>query len=249
MRKVICIMLLLFLGLGIVIQLVGLEKVLAGEKVRNAVEWVNTLGRKADDPPYLTMNYRLRTLYFSWTTSVNKQPVVFFGDSITFGADWHKLFPEVAVVNRGISGDTTLGLLNRQDEVIAMQPRQIFLMIGTNDLCFNRPIEKIVENYDRILLRFRKESPATAVFVQSVLPFNAQLYPSNGLRKNKNIEQLNRHLEPLAHKHGYVFLNLNAAFTAADGQLLPQYTYDGLHLNETAYWVWQKQIERYVGKI
>ena len=247
MRKVVFGMLLLtgvyFLG-----QNFSLERVLANEQVSSAVEWVNTLGRKPEDPAYLTLNYRLRRLYFSLTADEKKNPVVFFGDSITFGADWQRLFPDVPVVNRGISGDTTLGLLNRQDEIIALRPRQIFLMIGTNDLCFYRPPDKVLVNYDRILQRFRTELPDTPVYVQSILPFNDQLFPANGLRKNQNIRELNKGIKQLAQKHGYAYLDLTASFTGADGRLLPQYTYDGLHLNDDAYLVWQKQIDSFVAK-
>ena len=150
MRKLVLIMLILG-GLFFVSQQWTLETVLANERVSSAVEWVNTLGRKPEDPAYLTLNYRLRRLYFSLTAHSKQNPVVFFGDSITFGADWQRLFPDIPVVNRGISGDTTLGLLNRQAEVIELKPRQIFLMIGTNDLCFNRTPDKVLANYDLIL--------------------------------------------------------------------------------------------------
>lgn len=224
----------------------SLERVLANEKVLHVVEWVNNLGRKPEDPAYLTLNYRMRKLYFSLTAGSKKNPVVFFGDSITFGADWERLFPEAPVVNRGISGDTTLGLLNRQDEIIALRPRQIFLMIGTNDLCFGRPIDNVVENYNRILARFQAELPETQVYVQSILPFNDQMFPSNGLRKNHNIRALNKAIKPLAQKYGYEYLDLSGAFTGSDGSLLPQYTYDGLHLNDDAYLVWRRQIDAYV---
>lgn len=247
MKKIVILVVVVLLAL-LVAQPLKLEKVLANEKVLTVVEWVNNLGRKPEDPAYLTLNYRMRKMYFSLTAGSKKNPVVFFGDSITFGTDWQKLFPEVPAVNRGISGDTTLGLLERQSEVIALRPRQVFLMIGTNDLCFNRPIEKVVENYDRILKRFRSELPATQVFVQSILPFNDQMYPSNGLRKNSNIRELNQAIRQLAKKHDYVYLDLTAAFTGPDGSLLPQYTYDGLHLNESAYLVWQKQIDGFVTK-
>jgi lysophospholipase L1-like esterase len=225
-----------------------LERVLANEEVQYVVEWVNTLGRKEGDPAYLTLNYRLRRMYFSLTADRTKNPVVFFGDSITFGADWQRLFPESPVVNRGISGDTTLGLLNRQDEIIALRPKQIFLMIGTNDLCFERPIEKIVENYNRILARFKAELPGTPVYVQSILPFNDQMFPANGLRKNHNIRELNVAIKQLTPKYGYEYLDLSGAFTGQDGRLLPQYTYDGLHLNDDAYLVWRRQIDSYVSK-
>ena len=247
MRKMVLSILLLG-GIFFVSQQGSLEKVLANEQVSSAVEWVNTLGRKPEDPAYLTLNYRLRRLYFSMTANSKQNPVVFFGDSITFGADWQRLFPDTPVVNRGISGDTTLGLLNRQAEIIELKPRQIFLMIGTNDLCFNRTPDKVLANYDLILQRFRRELPDTPVFVQSILPFNDQLFPANGLRRNNNICELNQGIKLLAQRHGYQYLDLTGSFTGADGRLLPQYTYDGLHLNDAAYLVWKKQIDGLVGK-
>ena len=212
------------------------------------VVWANNLGRKPDDPPYFTMNYRIRRTYFKVTSFKTIEPIVFFGDSITFGADWQELFPHINVVNRGISGDTTLGLLNRQDEVIALRPRQIFLMIGTNDLCFEQPPEKILANYQLILERFQNELPGTAVYVQSILPFNDNLFPSRGFRKNGNIRALNAELKKLAERKGYRYIDLATTFTGKDGRLSPEYTYDGLHLNDAAYHVWQRQIEPLVSK-
>ena len=243
----------IIMGLLVAICLLGaqddfLEKVLANEKVQHVVEWVNTLGRQPEDPAYLTLNYRMRRMYFSLTAGSTKNPVVFFGDSITFGADWERLFPESPVVNRGISGDTTSGLLNRQNEIIALRPKQIFLMIGTNDLCFGRPVDQVVENYSKILARFQAELPGTPVYVQSILPFNDQMFPSNGLRKNQNIRALNKAIKPLAQKFGYEYLDLSGAFTGKDGRLLQQYTYDGLHLNDDAYQVWRRLIDSYVVK-
>ena len=243
------VILVLAAVLGIGAQNGTLDRVLANGKVQHMVEWVNNLGRKPEDPAYLTLNYRMRRMYFALTAGSKKNPVVFFGDSITFGTDWQRLFPEIPVVNRGISGDTTLGLLNRQQEIIELRPRQIFLMIGTNDLCFGRPIDQVVANYERTLARFQAELPGTPVYVQSILPFNDQMFPSNGLRKNHNIRELNRAIKPLARKYGYEYLDLSGAFTGRDGRLLPQYTYDGLHLNDDAYLVWRQQIDAYVAKM
>jgi len=244
----------IIIALLVTVCLVGmknglLERVLANDEVQHVVEWVNNLGRNPADPAYLTLNYRIRRMYFSLTAGSTKNPVVFFGDSITFGADWQRLFPEAPVVNRGISGDTTLGLLNRQDEIIALRPKQIFLMIGTNDLCFGRSIDKVVDNYSRILARFQAELPGTPVYVQSILPFNDQMFPSNGLRKNQNIREINKAIKPLAQKYGYVYLDLSGAFTGQDGRLSPQYTYDGLHLNDDAYQVWRHLINSLVAKV
>ena len=63
--------------------------------------------------------------------------IVFFGDSITqgWGDDFRGKFPKLNVANRGISGDITRGLLARLDEdVLALSPRAIVLLIGTNDI-------------------------------------------------------------------------------------------------------------------
>ena len=211
--------------------------------------WANNIGRKPDDPPFLTMNYRIRKMYFAATSFKAKQPVVFFGDSITFGADWQELFPDINVVNRGISGDTTLGLLNRLDEVVELRPRQIFLMIGTNDLCFGRPQEKILENYQLIIDRMRRGLPETPIYIQSVLPLNDKMFPTRGLRNNKNISALNIELKKLAERNGLPYIDIAEKMTGADGRLAPEYTYDGLHLSEYAYQVWKNQIKQFVGKV
>jgi len=57
------------------------------------------------------------------------------------------------VINRGIAGDITFGVLGRLDEVIARKPAKLFIKIGINDISKNIPDEIIVEN---ILTMVRK---------------------------------------------------------------------------------------------
>src|SRR5580704_8643449 len=62
---------------------------------------------------------------------------VFLGDSITqgWGDDMKGGFPGLKVANRGISGDTTRGVLIRLDtDVLALHPDGVVILIGTNDL-------------------------------------------------------------------------------------------------------------------
>lgn len=207
--------------------------------------WANDIVRQPNDPPYYSLHYRLRIMYFSLQHHTDS-PVVFLGDSITYGGDWPKLFPGMPVVNRGIGGDTTLGLLNRLDEVIALEPSTIFLMIGTNDLCYGRPIPQIMDNYSHILERFRHELPDTRVYVENVLPFNDRLFPRRGLRNNSEIAKLNKEIARLAGEYGYHYVELAAAFTGTDGRLPAPYTSDGLHLNEAGYRLWRDQIQNLV---
>src|SRR3954451_7586104 len=60
--------------------------------------------------------------------------IVMLGDSLTEWGNWHELVPEFRVINRGIAGDTSSGVLDRLEEVIARRPKLVFLMIGTNDI-------------------------------------------------------------------------------------------------------------------
>ena len=75
----------------------------------------------------------------AWAERVaaDRGALVFLGDSITQG--WGKnlggAFGNVKVANRGISGDTTRGMLVRlDDDVLALDPSGVVMLMGTNDL-------------------------------------------------------------------------------------------------------------------
>ena len=201
--------------------------------------------KPADAPAYYTLHYRTRSLYFDlWPDPAN--PVVFFGDSISHEGHWDKLFPGAKALNRGISGDTTLGLMHRQTEVIDLKPRTIFLLIGTNDLCFGRQVDQIAANYRVILSRFKQELPNTRIYVQSVLPINEQMHPPRQYRNNKNIDSLNAEIRKVTESAGYQWLDIAPAFRDTSGQLDKKLTRDGLHLSAQGYQVWKGQISPYV---
>ena len=99
--------------------------------------------------------------------------IVFLGDSITQG--WGKaldqLFLGLKVANRGISGDTTRGVLIRlQEDVIALHPRAVVLLIGTNDLEESAAPETIVENLKLILAALKEHNAAMPVVLCNVFP-------------------------------------------------------------------------------
>jgi beta-glucosidase len=85
----------------------------------------------------------------------DQNSVVFLGDSITqgWGDTMGGSFGEIKVANRGISGDTTRGVLIRMDEdVLALHPRAVVLLIGTNDLEEGADPETIAANL-KLLVR------------------------------------------------------------------------------------------------
>src|SRR3954471_7822296 len=71
----------------------------------------------------------------------NEQRVVFMGDSITDGWDdprYGGFFPGKPYVDRGISGQTTPQMLIRfRPDVIALKPKVVVILAGTNDIAGN----------------------------------------------------------------------------------------------------------------
>lgn len=103
--------------------------------------------------------------------------VVFLGDSITqgWGDQMGGIFPGMKVANRGISGDTTRGVLLRlQDDVLSLAPRAIVLLIGTNDLEEKATPETIVGNVQLILQAITQHNPSLPVLVCQVFPSSAE---------------------------------------------------------------------------
>ena len=75
----------------------------------------------------------------AWAQRVaeDQHALVFLGDSITqqWGDDLGGSFPGVKVANRGISGDTTRGVLIRlREDVLTLHPAGVVFLLGTNDL-------------------------------------------------------------------------------------------------------------------
>lgn len=82
--------------------------------------------------------------------------IVCHGDSLTEGTDieaayrWTSLLENVLgpeVINTGIGGDTTAGLLSRfTTDVIPRKPDAVILMGGTNDFWWDLPVNTVLAN-------------------------------------------------------------------------------------------------------
>ncbi|WP_017654784.1 GDSL-type esterase/lipase family protein [Fortiea contorta] len=175
----------------------------------------------------------------------SENTVIFLGDSITDEGEWTELLGKSYAKNRGISGDTTVGILNRLPEIIESKPRQIFMMIGINDLNNQgKSINQTLTDYQNILIELKNQTPNTEVFIQSVLPVNNKI--SRYWQNNHNIIKFNLALKELAQQYKYQYIDIFSHLADSEHQLEDQYTLDGLHLNGQGYLVWKKVIEKYV---
>jgi hypothetical protein len=72
--------------------------------------------------------------------------IVMLGDSLTEMGIWDEMLQGLSVVNRGIAGDDSAGVLRRLPEVLGRNPRVLCLEIGSNDLQKEVPTERVIEN-------------------------------------------------------------------------------------------------------
>ncbi|MGC4234648.1 MAG: GDSL-type esterase/lipase family protein [Niabella sp.] len=168
---------------------------------------------------------------------VLKGAIIFLGNSLTDAGRWNDIVPELPVLNRGISGDISFGVLARLDEIVRHKPAKVFLMIGVNDLKRNVPPAYIIANYRKIVQEIRSASPQTIIYLNSVLPVNEQklIAPFRAV-KNQDIQTLNKALLEISKNSRQVqYVDLHMLLADSKGDLRPEITPDGIHLEVAAY--------------
>lgn len=164
--------------------------------------------------------------------------VAFVGDSLTDYGRWSEAYPDLTVRNFGIVGDTTLGLELRLNQVVKAKPDRIFLLIGTNDIEYGRPLPEIAANIDRIVTRLAAELPKTKVFVESLLPRQPQYA--------EQVKTVNALIRKVAAAHKLAFIDLYPHFAVEGGRMDPAVSIDDLHLAGKGYVRWRSLIADYV---
>jgi lysophospholipase L1-like esterase len=174
-----------------------------------------------------------------------KDRIIFAGNSLTEFGNWQVLLHDSTVINRGIAGDISFGLLNRMDDIIARKPMKLFLEIGINDLSKNIPNKIILRNICLMVRKMKQSNPQTQIFVVSVLPTNDSVknYYPDAFHKNGMAIKLNKQLQLSSTKQGFTFINLFPLFCDHNGKLSNKLAdKDGLHLNQLGYQFWVKRL-------
>lgn len=163
----------------------------------------------------------------------DRQLSILLGDSLSLWFPGDRLPQSQIWLNQGISGDTTWNILARLPDIANTRPDQIYVMAGVNDLKMGASDAEIIWNMQRILKQLRAMHPRTKVIVESILPTRTPRIPSD------RIIHINQQLQELARQEGATYLDLFAQFADHDGQILSEYTTDGIHLTAQGYATWQ----------
>src|SRR5438874_368225 len=181
----------------------------------------------------------------------NENRVVFMGNSITEG--WQRYFPTMFAgkpyINRGIGGQTTPQMLVRfHPDVVALKPKVVVILAGTNDIAGNTgpsTLEMIEDNLTS--MAEIASSNGIKVVLSSVLPvFDYPWKP--GLEPAPKIMALNAWMKGYASKHHAVYLDYHSAMQDEQHGMKKELAYDGVHPNEVGYRLMAPLAERAIAE-
>lgn len=178
--------------------------------------------------------------------------IVFLGDSITWMYDLNKYFEGKKVVNSGGDGNTTSDILkNMNERVYKYNPSKIFILIGTNDIIYDKTKDEIVENIKKIIEEIQKNRPTCKIYLESLYPINDTKDKKINMhmvknRTNKLIDEINTDLKKLSAKLNITYINMHDNLVDEEGNLKLEYTNEGLHISQKGYEIITKKIKEYL---
>ena len=177
--------------------------------------------------------------YAANNDSITARPkAVFMGNSIT--DNWAKFHPEFFVENnfvgRGISGQVTSQMLCRfQSDVIALRPKMVIIMAGTNDIAQNNGYishEHILQNIQS-MCELAKQNRIRPVLC-SCLPAAAFKWRPE-MKPAEDIKRLNEMIKAYAKANKIKYIDYHSALVDEHGGLPKKYAADGVHPNMDGY--------------
>lgn len=177
----------------------------------------------------------------------NSGRVVFMGNSITQG--WAQFMPKMfdnnTYINRGIGGQTTPQMLLRfRQDVIALKPKIVVILAGTNDIAGNTPLKDLKTVAGHMFsMSELAQAHGIKVILCSIIP--AADYPwRSGKSPNIKIPKLNKMIQKYCSEKNIYYLDYFSSMTDSKNGLIESYGYDGVHPNKKGYLVMAEAVKK-----
>ena len=183
--------------------------------------------------------------------SVIEPNIIFIGDSIIEYYPLQELLgTSKIIVNRGIRGYQT-GLLreNLDAHLYGDAVDQIVLLIGTNDIGKDVPMNETLNNLESVIQTISRDYPLSQIKLVSILPVHQgeEYKQTVYIRTNEKINAWNQAYQDLASAYMQVeFVPVFENLLDQEGQLKADYTTDGLHLSVAGYQALSNTLKKYI---
>lgn len=168
----------------------------------------------------------------------DRRRVVFIGDSITesWDRDRATLFTNPSLINRGISGQTSGQMLLRfRQDVIALRPRVVVILAGTNDIAGNNgpASDEEIEGNIASMVELAKAN-RIRVILATLVPA-AEYGWAPAVRPAPRIAAINAWIRAFAKDKRILLCDFYPAMATPDGALRSDLGDDGVHPNAAGY--------------
>lgn len=183
--------------------------------------------------------------------SVIEPNIIFIGDSIIEYYPLQELLGTAkTIVNRGIRGYQT-GLLrdNLDAHLYGDAVDQIVLLIGTNDIGKDVPMNEALNNLESVIQTISCDYPLSQIKLVSILPVNESenFKQTVYIRTNEKIKKWNQAYQELASAYMQVeYVSVFEHLLDQEEQLKEGYTTDGLHLSISGYHILSEALKDYI---
>jgi lysophospholipase L1-like esterase len=116
----------------------------------------------------------------------------------------------------------------------------VYIMLGINDMGSKR--KSYLSSYSSLVSHVQEKQPNAGIVIQSILAVTSSYTAEHPNFNNDEIRERNTSLAALADGEHIFYLDLNAYFVDAAGNLQDSQARDGLHLKSSSYKVWKEAL-------
>lgn len=198
--------------------------------------------------------FQLNNKCINKTNTIYKidENIVFFGDSITDRYKINEFFPDVNIINSGVSGDEASDLLERiEKDVYRYNPSKVFILVGINDLNHKVDEKVILENIQKIINGIKTNRKYAKIYVQSIYPVNHNSFKEHDYKFNEDvnaekIKAFNEKLKKMCKENNITYIDVFNELIDKEENLKDIYTIEGLHINDLGYFKVTSVLQKYV---
>lgn len=212
--------------------------------ITSAFSASSVMQRSADAPDLMPVS-DIRS--FTTATDAYFDDACFIGDSRTVGISKYS-----GIENATFLCKTSLTIYDYNKQKITYENRKtsvhdvlaqrqfakIYLMVGINECGTGTP-ESFLEHYRDVVEDIRSLQPDALIFIQGNLLVTKSKSAESSSITNENIAARNSIIATLANQKDIFYIDINESSLCEDGALVPDYTWDQVHIKAQYYPVWK----------
>ena len=157
---------------------------------------------------------------------------LFVGDSLTDSLSFYEILEDKNVIAK--LGLTLIGGKDSVNSIVKVNPSNIYLMFGMNDILRKIDGKQFADEYADLIQSIQEKLPEANIYVQSIPPVSPHVKKKKPLLNNENIDKFNEAIITMCKEENINFLDLRPIFEENENLIEP----DGIHLKYNFYKLW-----------